>query len=132
VGELAAGVTHGRPAKLTEINRLVRHPDFANDFQLVFVLFRFVGFMVAAEQSDMTLSCVRRNHTPFYKRLHFDYVDGPRRYAGVKFETNLMACFNSRYDSVAKDVPFVGSAAGPQSSYAGLLQGETVNVFAEA
>jgi len=131
VAELAAGVPHGRPAKLTEINRLVRHPDFANDFQLVFVLFRFVGFLVAEGQSDMTLSCVRRNHTPFYKRLHFDYVAGPRRYAGVKFETNLMACVSSRYDSVAKDIPFVGSATGSQSNYAGLLQGQTVNVFAE-
>lgn len=130
VAELAANVPHNRPAKLTEINRLVRHPDFANDFQLVFVLFRFVGFLVAEAQSDMTLSCVRRNHTPFYKRLHFQYIDGPRRYAGVKFETNLMACFNSRYDAVAKDIPFVGAETGPQSNYAGLLQGQTVNVFA--
>jgi hypothetical protein len=130
VAKLAAEVGHDRPARLTEINRLVRHPDFANDFQLVFVLFRFVGFLVAEGQSDMTLSCVRRNHTPFYKRLHFQYIDGPRRYAGVKFETNLMACFNSRYESVAKDVPFVGAEAGPQSNYAGLLRGETVNVFA--
>jgi len=130
VAELAANVPHDRPAKLTEINRLVRHPDFATDYQLVFVLFRFVGFMVAEEKSDMTLSCVRRNHTPFYKRMHFEYIDGPRRYAGVKFETNLMACFNSSYDSVAKDIPVIGTATGPQSQYQGLLQGETVEVFA--
>lgn len=130
VARLAADVGHGQPARFTEINRLVRHPDFANDFELVFVLFRFVGFLVADSQSDMTLSCVRRNHTPFYKRLHFQYIDGPRRYAGVKFETNLMACFNSRYDAVAKDIPFVGAEAGPESNYTGLLYGETVKVFA--
>lgn len=131
VAELAAGVQHDLPAKLTEINRLVRHPDFSTDYQLVLVLYRFVGFMVAEEESDMTLSCVRRNHMPFYKRMHFDYVAGPRRYAGVKFETNLMACLSSRYASVAKDIPFIGSAAGPQSTYGGLLEGETVKVFAE-
>jgi hypothetical protein len=130
VAALGAGVEHGRPARLTEINRLVRHPDFATDFQLVFVLFRLVGFFVAESGSDMTLSCVRRNHTPFYKRMHFEYVAGPRRYAGVKFETNLMACHNASYASVAKDIPFVGGAAGPQSTYAGLLHGETVDVFA--
>jgi len=131
VAELAAGVQHDRPAKLMEINRLVRHPDYATDFQLAFVLFRFVYFMVREDQADMTLSCVRRNHTPFYKRLHFQYVAGPRRYAGVKFETNLMACFDSRYDSVAQDTPFIGNQTGPQSAYAGLLEGETVKVFAE-
>jgi hypothetical protein len=131
VAELAAGVSHSQPAKLTEINRLVRHPDFATDYELVFVLYRFVGFLVAEERSDMTLSCVRRNHTSFYKRLHFDYVAGPRRYAGVKFETNLMACKNTEYDSVLKDIPFVDTGSGPQSAYAGLLLGETVNVFAE-
>ncbi len=129
VADLAASVDHGRPPKLTEINRLVRHPDFATDYELVFVLYRFVGFFVAEERSDMTLSCVRRNHTPFYKRLHFEYVAGPRRYAGVKFETNLMTCRNSRYDSVLRDIPMVDTGSGPQSTYAGLLRGETVNVF---
>jgi hypothetical protein len=131
VARLTADITHGRPAKLTEINRLVRHPDFATDYELVFVLFRVVGFMVAAGQSDMTLSCVRRNHTPFYKRMHFQYIDGPRRYAGVKFETNLMACFNAQYEAVAQNIPFIGSQAGAQSAYNGLLQGESIHLFSE-
>ena len=129
VAELAASVQHGRPPKLAEINRLVRHPDFATDYELVFELYRFVGFFGAEERSDMTLSCVRRNHTPFYMRLHFEYVAGPRRYAGVKFEANLMTCRNSRYDSVLRDIPMVDTGRGPQSSYAGLLRGETVSVF---
>jgi hypothetical protein len=128
-GLLASVPQKVRPPRVTEINRLVRHPDFATDYELVFVLFRFVSFMVAQDRSDMTLSCVRRNHTSFYKRLHFDYVAGPRRYAGVKFETNLMACDHSRYDSVLKDIPFVDTGAPGSSAYEGLLQGETVTVF---
>lgn len=131
VHALADSVSSGRPAKLTEINRLVRHPDFATDYELVFVLYRFVGFFVAEEKADMTLSCVRRNHTPFYKRLHFEYVAGPRRYAGVKFETNLMSCPNSSYGNVLKDIPVVDAGSGPASAYAGLLCGETVPVFAD-
>jgi hypothetical protein len=130
VEALADSVPHGRPAKLTEINRLVRHPDFATDFELVFLLYRFVGFFVAEERADMTLSCVRRNHTSFYKRLHFNYVAGPRRYAGVKFETNLMSCPNSSYGSVLRDIPVVDAGSGPNSTYSGLLRGETVPVFA--
>lgn len=131
VAELAASVPHGRPAKMTEINRLVRHPDFATDYQLVFVLFRFVSYMVIEDNADMMLSCVRRNHTPFYKRMHFGYISGPRRYAGVKFETNLMSCPEARYDRLMSDIPFVATDDNTKSAYAGLLQGEAVNVFAE-
>jgi len=127
VAGLAAAVPH--PARLTEINRLVRHPDYATDYHLVFVLYRFATYIVERERADMVLSCVRRNHTPFYKRLHFNYIDGPRRYAGVKFETNLMAGPAAKYGDVAR---FVGAAMGDSSHYAPLLNGETVPVFKAA
>jgi hypothetical protein len=130
VAALAAGLPDGRPTRLTEINRLVRHPDFATDYHLVFVLFRFVSYMLLDANSDM-LSCVRRNHTPFYKRMHFNYVAGPRRYAGVKFETNLMACPEGDIDKIRADMPIVGADPQTIRSYAGLKHGETVNVFLE-
>jgi hypothetical protein len=129
VAALAAGVQHGRPPKLTEINRLVRHPDYADDYQLVFVLYRFVSFLVIESDADMMLNCVRRNHTPFYKRMHFGYVAGPRRYAGVKFETNLMSCPSERYARLMSDIPFVATDDNTKMAYAGLLRGETVDVF---
>jgi len=129
VAELAAGVATGRPAKCTEINRLVRHPDYANDYELVFVLYRFVSFLVIEQDADMMLNCVRRNHTPFYKRMLFSYVAGPRRYAGVKFETNLMVCPRERYDDLMQSIPFVATTAATKQAYAGLLAGETVEVF---
>jgi hypothetical protein len=124
-------VPHNRPAKLMEINRLVRHPDFATDYQLVFVLFRFVSYILIEDNADMMLSCVRRNHTPFYKRMHFGYVAGPRRYAGVKFETNLMSCPEDCFDKIRSEIPIVGTDDKTNRSYAGLRYGETVNVFVE-
>lgn len=132
VAKLAAPRRDGRPVRVTEINRLVRHPDFATDFELVFVLFRFVSFLVIETDADMMLNCVRRNHTPFYKRLHFSHVDGPRRYAGVKFETNLMSCPRERYAQLMSDIPFVATHDDRKRAYAGLTRGETVTVFAEA
>jgi hypothetical protein len=132
IAQLGASVTHGRPARLTEINRLVRHPDFANNYQLVFVLFRFVSYLLTQNSADMMLSCVRRNHTPFYKRMHFEYVDGPRRYAGVKFETNLMACPEVCFDMIRTEIPIVGADASTNHSYSPLMQGKPVNVFLEA
>jgi len=131
VAKLAAPRQDGQCIRLTEINRLVRHPDFAANYELVFVLFRFVSFLVIATDSDMMLNCVRRNHTSFYKRLHFSYVDGPRRYAGVKFETNLMSCPRERYAQLMTDIPFVATDDDSQRAYAGLMHGETVTVFAE-
>lgn len=113
-----------------EINRLVRHPDFATDAGLVFALFRLATFMVYFHRTDLMMSCVRRNHGGFYKRLHFQDVAGPRRYAGVKFETNLMACYQPAYGDVLRDVPVVDSGAMTNGCYDGLFRGEAVPVFA--
>ncbi len=120
-----------KPARAIEINRLVRHPDFATDYSLVFALFRLATFMVYYHETDFMMSCVRRNHSGFYKRLHFNHVAGPRRYAGVKFETNLMACYQPQYGNVLRDVPIVDSGAMTNGCYDGLFRGETVPVFAE-
>ena len=132
VAALAASAAPGRSARLIEINRLVRHPDYANNFQLVFVLFRFVSFLLMSANADLMLSCVRRNHTPFYKRMHFDYVAGPRRYAGVKFETNLMACTMGGVDLIRAEMPIVGADSRSIDAYASLMAGETVSVFHSA
>ncbi len=115
--------------KALEINRLVRHPDFANDFSLVFVLYRLAGFMILKHNADIVLSCVRRNHTPFYQRLQFTKIAGPRRYAGVKFETNLMACGQENYSYVVNNIPVFDAMTSDTNTYNGLFLGETINVF---
>jgi hypothetical protein len=119
----------GKPAKAIEINRLVRHPDFTNDYELVFILFRFVSFMVLQQQADMTLSCVRRNHMPFYKRLGFEPVAGPRSYPELKFTTNLMACPSASYPTIRNKYAILDSGAVESGCYDGLFKGETVSVF---
>lgn len=119
----------GQPKKATEINRLVRHPDFATNSELVFILFRFVSFMVIKQKSDMMLSCVRKNHIPFYKRLEFSAIAGPRSYPELKFATNLMACPESNYATIFKKMPLLNANASGDSGYEGLFHGETVPVF---
>ncbi len=129
--QVAARVTHGRPPKIAEINRLVRHPDYRDSYEMVFILYRFVSFFVIGQGTDMMVNCVRRNHTPFYRRMHFGYVAGPRRYAGVKFATNLMACPREKYFRSCEEIPFVAMNDASWEAYAGLFRGETVNVFVE-
>jgi hypothetical protein len=125
---LASTSNTGKPAKALEINRLVRHPDFADDVSLVFVLYRLAGYMIIHHDTDFVLSCVRRNHTPFYKRLKFEQIAGPRVYAGVKFETNLMACPRQSYDAV-QTMPIFNAVTASETAYEGLLRGETISVF---
>jgi hypothetical protein len=125
---LAAASDNNRPAKAIEINRLVRDPDHPNGHELVFVLFRFVSFMVTHEKSDMTLSCVRRNHMPFYRRFKFEHLAGPRRYSQVKFETNLMVCPKENYEKLRSSVAMFSPKSVPADTYAGLFRGETVPV----
>ncbi len=132
VAQLAAGVPHNRPAKIMESNRLVRHPDYGTDYELVFVLFRFVSYMLIQTKADMLLSCIRRNHTPFYKRMHFEYVDGPRRYAGVKFETNLLACTKLNFEKIRTEIPMIGADPRTHENYAALQAGQTAQVFTAA
>jgi hypothetical protein len=126
---MAAANVDGKPVKAIEINRLVRHPDHMKDAELVFTLFRFVSFMVTYEKSDMTISCVRRNHMPFYKRFKFEHIAGPRSYPELKFETNLMVCPKSSYESLRNSVAMFNPKNVPADTYAGLFQGETVPVF---
>jgi hypothetical protein len=128
VASLLAAAGENRPVKAIEINRLVRHPDHMQNYDLVFTLFQFISFMVTHEKSDMTLSCVRRNHMPFYKRFKFEQIAGPRRYAQVKFETNLMVCPKSSYELLRNSVAMFNPNSVPSESYAGLFRGETVNV----
>jgi hypothetical protein len=132
VAKLLAEAPAGeKPATATEINRLVRHPDFATDYELVFILFRFVSFMVLNDKSDMMLSCVRRNHMPFYKRLEFCSIAGPRAYPELKFSTNLMACPRTRYSTILNNYEILNSRAVETGCYQGLFRGESVAVFGD-
>jgi hypothetical protein len=93
------------PVRAIEINRLVRHPDFATDFSLVFALFHLAGYMILHHETDIVFSCVRKNHVPFYKRLKFTQIAGPRSYPELKFSTNLLACSRENYDAVQRMMP---------------------------
>ena len=115
--------------RVIEINRLVRHPDLADDKSLVFLLFRLAGYFILKNDAGAMVSCVRRNHIPFYTRLRFSEVAGPRVYHGVKFSTHLLSCLRPQYDTVRRMVPLLNVAGAAQAQYDRLCQGETVAVM---
>lgn len=114
---------------IIEINRLVRHPDFANDKSLVFILFRLAGYVILKRDPGAVVSCVRRNHVPFYNRLRFSEIAGPRPYHGLKFSTHLLSCMREQYDLVRRMMPMLGVNAADLERYDPLNQGESVAVL---
>ena len=115
--------------RVVEINRLVRHPDLADDKSLVFLLFRLAGYFIIRSDAGAVVSCVRRNHIPFYTRLRFSEVAGPRVYHGVKFSTHLLSCLRPQYDTVRRMVPLLDVTGTARTQYDRLCQGETVGVM---
>ncbi len=115
--------------RIVEINRLVRHPEFAEDKSLVFLLFRLAGHFILKHDAGAVVSCVRRNHVPFYTRLRFSEVAGPRIYHGVKFSTHLLSCLREQYDTVRRMVPMLDVSGAERERYDRLSQGETVTVL---
>ena len=112
-----------------EINRLVTHPDHAQNLGLVFVLMRLSGYIIGKYNPDFVMSCVRDNHVPFYKRLQFEQVAGPRLYTGLKFMTNFMVARQERYDVVRRTVPVLDLSAEVEAKYDRMWDGVPVAVF---
>ncbi len=113
---------HGMEA--VEITRLVRSPRFANDQGLVFVLYRLAGLLGIQRDVRIILSCVRHNHVPFYRRLQYRMVAGPRDYPGLTCPMHLLACSREDYDAVRGRFPLMDPDAFPGDDVSGFLAGQ--------
>jgi hypothetical protein len=123
--------TDGRMASAMEMSRLVRHPDHAQNNDLVFALFRMGFYFLVRFDADMVLSTVRRHHMPFYRRLGFNKIAEPKAYPRLKFQLGLMACFRPSYPLVQQTVPILDNITKFDSVYRPFMSGERVPVFAE-
>lgn len=107
-----------------EITRLVRSPRFANDQGLVFVLYRLAGLLGIQRDVGMILSCVRKNHVAFYRRLRYCEVAGPRSYPGLICPMHLLACTREDYDAVRGRFPLMDPDAFPGDDVSAFLAGQ--------
>ncbi len=115
---------HGMEA--VEITRLVRSPRFANDQGLVFVLYRLAGLLGIQRDIRIILSCVRHNHVPFYRRLRYRVIAGPRSYPGLTCPMHLLACSRDDYDAVRGRFPLMDPDAFPHDDVSGFLAGQSM------
>jgi len=115
--------------RVVEINRLVRHPDFAKDNSIVFMLLRLAWHFTLKHDPGAVVSCVRRNHVPFYRRLRFSEVAGPRAYHRLKFSTHLLSYLRAQYDSVRRVVPVLDVTGVERERYDRMSEGQTVTLM---
>jgi len=111
-----------------EITRLVRSPDCANNQGLVFLLYRLAGHLVLANDVQVILSSVRRNHVPFYHRLGFVDVAGPRPYPGLNCPMHLLKCPRSEYDRVRAAFPLMNPDATPPGTFDDFVSGRPITM----
>ena len=109
-----------------EVNRLVCAPEAANDQSLVFVLYRLAGRLTLAAGPRVGYACVRRNHLPFYRRIHFREIAGPRPYPGLSCPMQLLSSTRSAWDDVRATFKLIDPDAEPDDALAGLEHGRMV------
>lgn len=122
----------GRSPRAADITRLVRHPDFAHDNELVFALYRMSGYLYMHYDADILLATVRENHTRFYKRMSFQIIAEPRDYPRTKFRTGLMACLRSHYEQFILTAPFLQGLSKESPIFPSFINGELVPVFPQS
>lgn len=121
-----------RPKRAMEITRLVRHPDLAESYNLIFLMLRLIGQFVIELDVDVVLSCVRRNHVPFYSRFYFRTINGPKSYPNLKFPTYLLACSRLDYDNVRRIIPPLYERFLANSIYSELARGNDIPISMHA
>lgn len=119
----------GRAARAAEITKLARHPEFLKDNDLVYAIFRMVGYLILHINADVVLSSVRASHVHFYKRLGFQSVVVPRPHPKFDVATGLMACFQASYEGVRHNVPVMKHISQNDATYSRFIAGELVPVF---
>lgn len=115
-----------RGMEAVETTRLVTSPRFANNQGLVFMLYRLAGLLGIQRDVRILLSCVRHNHVPFYRRLRYTVVAGPKTYPGLTCPMHLLACSRGDYDAVRGRFPLMDPDAFPRDDVSGFLAGHTM------
>lgn len=118
-----------RPARAVEITRLARHPAFMNDIDVIFALFRLVGYLILYFDADVALNACRPHHMAMYRRLGFQKLHEPRQYPNLTYAAGLMACFRMDYGEATNKLGFLRGISAKDESYRRLLAGESIQLF---
>ena len=105
---------------------MVRAPEAADDQGLVFMLYRLAGRLAIAAGFRVVVSCARRNHLPFYRRMRFTEAGEARTYPGLSCPMVLLQSSRSEWDTMRESFRLMDPDAGPPGLLDGLESGLTV------
>lgn len=128
LSELRSG---GRVPRAAEVGKLARLTTHARDMDIIFALFRTIGYLILHQEIDVVFNAVREHHMPMYRRFGFQQLEPPRPYPGLTFKTGLMACFRPSYGVARSSLPFLRGISKDDAAYAGLIAGERVAIFGD-
>ena len=109
-----------------EVNRMVRAPEAADDQGLVFMLYRLAGRLAISAGFRVVVSCARRNHLPFYRRMRFTQAGELKTYPGLSCPMVLLQSSRSEWDTMREGFRLMDPEAGPPGLLDGLEAGLTV------
>lgn len=121
-----------RPARAVEITKLARGPQFTNDSDLAFALFRMTGYLILHFDADVVLTSVTANHMAFYRRLGFHKITEPVAHPKLNVRTGLMACYRSSYEGVQRTIPILNGLSSDDETYTRFVDGELVPILSPA
>ncbi len=132
IAEALGGLVKHRLPKALEVMRLARHPDYSKDNDLVFALFRIVGYMVFHFDVDAIVSAVRENHIPFYRRMGFERLTEPRAYPKLNFKTCLMMSERRKLEALQQRFSAFRTVSLDGTGYEDFFAGLPVSIYGDA
>lgn len=113
-----------------EILRLVAHPRYENNLQIVFGLFRMAKYLMKMFDAKIVFCAVRPNHISLYRRTGLIKVAEPRHYyEKLSFSTALMLGIEREFDLVQNKIPCFMNVHKHDPIYQSLLEGQCVPVY---
>lgn len=117
-------IIQDRSVRGIEVMRLVRHPDFERDHEVLFALLMAIGYIILDFNAHLIFSGVRSNHIPFYRRFGFTQITEARPYPKLKFQTALIAFIKGSDNTRKSDIRIFEEVSKDDPQYMSLVAGD--------
>lgn len=121
-------ILQNRAVRGMEVMRLVRHPDFERDHEVLFALLMAIGYIILDFDAHLIFSGVRRNHVPFYRRFGFTQITEARPYPKLKFQTALIAFVKGAGSTRKSDIRIFEEVSKEDPQYLDLVAGHLTSI----
>lgn len=117
------------PTSAIEILRLVAHPKYEKNSEIVFGLFRMAKYLMKSFDAKIVFCAVRANHIGLYRRTGLTKIAEPRHYyEKLSFDTALMFGLEPEFEELQEKIPCFSGVHKKDGIYDDLLSGKLIPV----